>query len=111
MAQNNIKIKTEVDTGDSVEQVDELSNATENLNDNLKETEKTTKKTGKAVKETKKDFADLPGPIGGVVNALGDVVKGMWALVTNPIGAVLAALAAADSGLDFGAAKGLTCCG
>jgi hypothetical protein len=95
MAQNNIKIKTEVDTGDSVEQVDELSNATENLNDNLKETEKTTKKTGKAVKETKKDFADLPGPIGGVVNALGDVVKGMWALVTNPIGAVLAAIAAA----------------
>lgn len=95
MAQNNVKIKTEVDTGDSVEQVDELSNATENLNDNLKETEKTTKKTGKAVKETKKDFADLPGPIGGVVNALGDVVKGMWALVTNPIGAVLAAIAAA----------------
>ena len=93
MAQNNVKIKTEVDTGDSVEQIDELSNATENLNENLKDTEKTTKKTGKAVKETKKDFADLPGPIGGVVNALKDTAKAMWTLVANPIGAVLAAIA------------------
>lgn len=93
MAQNNVKIKTEVDTGDSVEQIDELSNATGNLNENLKDTEKTTKKTGKAVKETKKDFADLPGPIGGVVNALKDTAKAMWTLVANPIGAVLAAIA------------------
>lgn len=54
MAQNNIKIKTEVDTGDSVEQVDELSNATENLNDNLKETEKTTKKLVRLLKKLKR---------------------------------------------------------
>jgi DNA repair exonuclease SbcCD ATPase subunit len=83
-----------IDTGDSAEKIDEVSESAENLNDNLKETEKTTKKTGKAVKETKKDFEDLPGPIGGVVNALKDTAKAMWALVTNPIGAVLAAIAA-----------------
>lgn len=83
-----------VDTGDSAEKIDEVSKAAEGLNDNLNETEKTTKKASKAVKETKKDFSDLPGPIGGVVTALKDTAKSMWALVTNPIGAVLAAIAA-----------------
>jgi len=94
MATTKEELEFGVDTGDSAEQIDEVSESAENLNDNLKETEKITKKTGKAVKETKKDFEDLPGPIGGVVNALKDTAKTMWALVTNPIGAVLAAIAA-----------------
>jgi len=94
MATTKEELEFGIDTGDSAEQIDEVSESAENLNDNLKETEKITKKTGKAVKETKKDFEDLPGPIGGVVNALKDTAKTMWALVTNPIGAVLAAIAA-----------------
>jgi tetrahydromethanopterin S-methyltransferase subunit B len=94
MARNEVKIITKVETGDSAEQIDEVSKSAEGLNENLKETEKTTEKTSKAVKKTKDTFGDLPGPIGGVISALKDTGKAMYALVANPIGAVLAAIAA-----------------
>jgi hypothetical protein len=94
MAKNEVKIITQVETGDSTEQIDEVSKSAEGLNNNLKETEKTTEKTTKAVKKTKDSFSDLPGPIGGVISALKDTAKAMYALVANPIGAVLAAIAA-----------------
>jgi DNA repair exonuclease SbcCD ATPase subunit len=94
MARNEVKVITKVETGDSAEQIDEVSKSAEGLNENLKETEKTTEKTSKAVKKTKDTFSDLPGPIGGVISALKDTGKAMYALVANPIGAVLAAIAA-----------------
>jgi phage-related protein len=94
MAKNEVKVITKVETGDSAEQIDEVSKSAEGLNENLKETEKTTEKTSKAVKKTKDTFSDLPGPIGGVISALKDTGKAMYALVANPIGAVLAAIAA-----------------
>jgi hypothetical protein len=94
MATNEVKVITKVETGDSAEQIDEVSKSAEGLNENLKETEKTTEKTSKAVKKTKDTFSDLPGPIGGVISALKDTGKAMYALVANPIGAVLAAIAA-----------------
>jgi hypothetical protein len=94
MATTKEELEFGIDTGDSAEQIDEVSKAAEGLNDNLKETEKTTEKTSKAVKKTKDSFSELPGPIGGVINALKDTAKSMWALVANPIGAVLAAIAA-----------------
>jgi len=94
MAKNEVVVITKVETGDSAEQIDEVSKSAEGLNENLKETEKTTEKTSKAVKKTKDTFSDLPGPIGGVISALKDTGKAMYALVANPIGAVLAAIAA-----------------
>jgi DNA repair exonuclease SbcCD ATPase subunit len=94
MATTKEELEFGIDTGDSAEKIDEVSKSAEGLNENLKETEKTTEKTSKAVKKTKDTFSDLPGPIGGVISALKDTGKAMYALVANPIGAVLAAIAA-----------------
>jgi len=39
-------------------------------------------------------FGSLPGPIGNAASAMGGLGKQMWALVANPIGAVIAAIVA-----------------
>jgi hypothetical protein len=87
-----------------------------------KEIDKLSREIGKAEAETNRHqrgvggYADqlgkLPGPIGGAVNGFMMLGKAMWAIVANPIGAIIAAVVAslmllykAFTATDTGAVK------
>jgi hypothetical protein len=93
MAQNNVVIKTAVDTGDSVEQIDELSKSTEGLNKNLKETQKEAKEAEKKLEKATDAVGRMPGPIGGAVDGFKNMLSSFKAIIASPIGMVLAAVA------------------
>lgn len=90
MAQNNVKIKTQLETGDSVEKVDELSKSTEGLNKNLKETQKEAKETEKKLEKATDAVGRMPGPIGGAVDGFNNMKKSFKDIIASPIGITLA---------------------
>lgn len=93
MAQNNVVIKTAVDTGDSVEKVDELSKSTEGLNKNLKETGKEAKEAEKKLDKATDAVGKMPGPIGSAVDSFKNMAKSFKDIIASPIGMTLAAVA------------------
>jgi len=60
----------------------------------LKEQEKAMGNTFRNVGNYGDAFKSLPGPIGGAVSSVQTFSKSLWALVANPIGAVIAAIVA-----------------
>ena len=79
-----INYNVKVNTGD----------ATKNLNGLQSSMEGVIGEGGK-IEGVAQKFGSLPGPIGNAANAMGGLGKQMWALVANPIGAVIAALVGA----------------
>ena len=79
-----INYNVKVNTGD----------ATKNLNSLQSSIEGVVGEGGK-VDGLSQKFGSLPGPVGNAANAMGGLGKQMWALVANPIGAVIAALVGA----------------
>ena len=79
-----INYNVKVNTGD----------ATKNLNSLQYSIEGVVGEGGK-VDGLSQKFGSLPGPVGNAANAMGGLGKQMWALVANPIGAVIAALVGA----------------
>ena len=79
-----INYNVKVNTGD----------ATKNLNSLQSSIEGVVGEGGK-IDGLSQKFGSLPGPIGNAANAMGGLGKQMWALVANPIGAVIAALVGA----------------
>ena len=67
------------------------NDATKNLNGLQSSMEGVIGEGGK-IEGVAQKFGSLPGPIGNAANAMGGLGKQMWALVANPIGAVIAAL-------------------
>ena len=70
------------------------NDATKNLNGLQSSMEGVIGEGGK-IEGVAQKFGSLPGPIGNAANAMGGLGKQMWALVANPIGAVIAALVGA----------------
>jgi len=70
------------------------NDATKNLNSLQSSMEGVIGEGGK-IEGVAQKFGSLPGPIGNAANAMGGLGKQMWALVANPIGAVIAALVGA----------------
>ena len=79
-----INYNVKVNTGD----------ATKNLNSLQSSIEGVVGEGGK-VDGLSQKFGSLPGPVGNAASAMGGLGKQMWALVANPIGAVIAALVGA----------------
>ena len=79
-----INYNVKVNTGD----------ATKNLNSLQSSIEGVVGEGGK-IDGLSQKFGSLPGPVGNAANAMGGLGKQMWALVANPIGAVIAALVGA----------------
>lgn len=69
----------------------DTSDATKNLNSLQSSMQGIVGESGK-IDTLSQKFSALPGPIGSAANALGGLGKQMWALVANPIGAVIAAI-------------------
>jgi len=69
----------------------DTSDATKNLN-SLQSSMQGVVGEGGKIDTLSQKFSALPGPIGSAANALGGLGKQMWALVANPIGAVIAAI-------------------
>ena len=67
------------------------NDATKNLNGLQSSMEGVIGEGGK-IEGVAQKFGSLPGPIGNAANAMGGLGKQMWALVANPIGAVIAAI-------------------
>lgn len=76
-----INYNVKVNTGD----------ATKNLNSLQSSIEGVVGEGGK-VDGLSQKFGSLPGPVGNAATSMGGLGKQMWALVANPIGAVIAAL-------------------
>jgi hypothetical protein len=70
------------------------NDATKNLNGLQSSMEGVIGEGGK-IEGVAQKFGSLPGPIGNAANAMGGLGKQMWALVANPIGAVIAAVVGA----------------
>ena len=70
------------------------SDATKNINSLQSSLEGVVGEGGKVDTITQK-FSAMPGPLGQASNAMSGLGKQMWALVANPIGAVIAALVGA----------------
>jgi hypothetical protein len=81
----DINYSIKVDTGG----VDKATNAINNFG---KATKQAVSNTSDKLGGLSEKFESMPGPIGNVANSLGGLGKSMMALVTNPLGAVLAGL-------------------
>jgi hypothetical protein len=66
--------------------------AHEEAQDAVKKLSETQKKATKSTKDMVGGLDAIPGPVGKTVSGFKDLIKSMWALVANPIGAVLAAI-------------------
>jgi len=93
MAKNEVVVITKVETGDSAEQIEEVSKATEGLNDNLKETQKEAKETEKKLDKATDAVGRMPGPIGSAVDGFKNMVKSFKDIIASPVGMTLAAVA------------------
>jgi hypothetical protein len=71
----------------------------DNLSREIGKAEAATNRHQRGVGGYADQLGKLPGPIGGVVSGLMTVGKAMWALVANPIGAVIAGIVAAFAAL------------
>lgn len=92
--EQKIKLTYETNADATGQKVDGLN---KKLDTSAKETEKVSEAQKKAKKSTgdlSEGIEDLGGPIGGAISGFKAMIKQMWALVANPIGAVLAAIAA-----------------
>lgn len=81
-----IKYSINIDTGG-------VGKATSAVNNFGKATRNAVDQTSEKLGGLSEKFEQLPGPIGNVGSSLGNLGKSMTALVANPLGAVIAALA------------------
>jgi hypothetical protein len=95
MAKNEVVVITKVETGDSAEQIEEVSKATEGLNDNLKETQKEAKETEKKLDKATDAVGRMPGPIGSAVDGFKGMLNSFKAIIASPVGMILAGVAVA----------------
>jgi hypothetical protein len=93
MAKNEVVVITKVETGDSAEQIEEVSKSTEGLNKNLKETQKEAKETEKKLDKATDAVGRMPGPIGSAVDGFKNMAKSFKDIIASPIGMTLAAVA------------------
>lgn len=99
MARNEVKVITKVETGDSAEQIEEVSKSTEKLNDNLKETQKEAKETEKKLDKATDAVGRMPGPVGAAVDGFKNMVTSFKAIIASPVGMILAGVAVAVGAL------------
>jgi hypothetical protein len=99
MAKNEVVVITKVQTGDSAEQIEEVSKATEGLNDNLKETQKEAKETEKKLDKATDAVGRMPGPVGAAVDGFKNMINSFKAIIASPVGMILAGVAVAVGSL------------
>ena len=93
--EQRIKISFDTNADAVAGKVDGLTNK---LDGTTKATDNVTQSQKKATKSSKDlggGIEDLGGPIGGAVSGFKAMIKQMWLLVANPIGAILVAIAGA----------------
>lgn len=69
------------------------------LDKNVEKSAKSAKKAAKATGEQKQSLEDLGGGVGSAITGFKGLIKTFWALVANPVGAIIAAIALALTGL------------
>lgn len=83
--EQKVKITYDTNAKSAAKDVDKLDKSVE-------KTTKTQKKAAKASKSQKGGLEDLGGGIGSAITGFKGLIKQMWLLVANPIGAVIAAI-------------------
>jgi hypothetical protein len=72
---------------------DKAAKDVDKLDKEIGKTTESTKKAKKATGEQKQGLEDLGGGIGSTISGFKNLIKQMWILVANPVGAVIAAIA------------------
>lgn len=93
MATTKEELEFGIDTGDSAEQIDEVSKAAEGLNDNLKKTQKEAKETEKKLDKATDAVGRMPGPVGAAVDGFKNMINSFKAIIASPVGMILSGIA------------------
>jgi hypothetical protein len=99
MAKTKEELEFGIDTGDSAEKIDEVTEAAEDLNENLKKTQKEAKETEKKLDKATDAVGRMPGPINSAVDGFKGMVNSFKAIIGSPVGMVLAAVTVVVSSL------------
>jgi len=99
MAQK-VVIDIDVKSNKGVDNVNQLNNSLDKTNNKQKELKKSTNETSKALDKSKQSsqrnaaaFEAVNKATGGAIRGVRSLIKQLWLLVANPVGAVIAAVA------------------